>query len=43
MPGLSPERVKIDVPWEHAVEHALKKRRPKGGWPKPEEKKKGGK
>lgn len=32
--GPEPERVKIDKPWEDAVDDALKKKRPKDGWPK---------
>lgn len=35
-PGPEPERVRIDGDWEDAVKRALKKPRPKGGWPKPE-------
>ena len=37
--GPAPERVKIDQDWEDAVGDALKKERPKEGWPKKEEKK----
>lgn len=36
--GPEPERVKIDKPWEDAVDDALKKKRPKEGWPKEREK-----
>lgn len=43
-PGPDPERVKLDKPWEDAVKDALKKKRPKDGWPEPEKApKKGGK
>jgi hypothetical protein len=38
-----PDPVKIDGDWEDAVGRALKKPRPKEGWPKPEKKKKKGK
>ncbi len=31
--GPEPERVKIDKPWEDTVKDALKKERPKEGWP----------
>ena len=31
--GPKPERVKIEGDWEEAVEKALKKKRPKEGWP----------
>jgi hypothetical protein len=31
--GPSPERLKIKGDWEGAVEKALKKERPKEGWP----------
>jgi hypothetical protein len=31
--GPKPDRVKIDEDWEEAVKKALKKKRPKGGWP----------
>jgi len=33
--GPEPERVKIAGNWKSAVEKALKKERPKDGWPKP--------
>jgi hypothetical protein len=36
-----PEMLKLEGPWEEAVAKALKKKRPEGGWPKPEPKKKG--
>ena len=32
--GPKPERVKIEGDWEDAVKKALKKKRPKSGWPK---------
>lgn len=42
--GPEPETIKIKGDWEKAVGKALKKKRPKGGWPDPEkEPKKGGK
>ena len=31
-----PDHVKIDEDWEDAVKKALKKTRPKEGWPKPD-------
>lgn len=37
--GPKPDRVKIEGDWEGAVGKALKKPRPKGGWPEPEKKK----
>jgi hypothetical protein len=36
--GPKPERVKIEGDWENAMSKALKKERPKAGWPKPEKK-----
>ncbi|HEX8915441.1 MAG TPA: hypothetical protein VF796_24020 [Humisphaera sp.] len=36
-PGPAPETLKIDVPWEDAVKAALNKKKPAGGWPKPEQ------
>lgn len=39
--GPVPERVNLDVPWEQAIGSALKKKRPKDGWPKPEKDKAG--
>jgi hypothetical protein len=39
--GPKPEMLKLEGPWEEAVAKALKKKRPEGGWPKPEPKKKG--
>ncbi len=37
--GPEPERVKFEGDWQKAVGKALKKERPKDGWPKPETKK----
>jgi hypothetical protein len=34
--GPEPERVKIEGNWKVAVAKALKKERPKDGWPKPQ-------
>ena len=34
-PGPEEERIEIEGDWEDAVEKALKKKRPKNGWPKP--------
>lgn len=39
--GPKPDHVKIDDDWEKAVGDALKKKRPKGGWPEPEKSDKG--
>jgi hypothetical protein len=33
--GPKPDRVKVGEDWEEAVKKALKKKRPKDGWPKP--------
>ena len=33
-PGPEPERVKVDGDWKDAVALALRKKRPKGGWPR---------
>lgn len=38
-PGPEPERVKTDLDWEDAVKKALEKKRPEGGWPKPDSEK----
>ncbi|MGD9109549.1 MAG: hypothetical protein PVG93_01290 [Phycisphaerales bacterium] len=38
--GPSPEHVKINGDWEDAVGKALKKEKPKDGWPKNKKKKK---
>lgn len=35
-PGPKPDKVKIEDDWEKAMDKALKKKRPKDGWPKPE-------
>lgn len=36
-PGPEPDRLKLDeADWEKAVERALRKKRPKEGWPKDE-------
>jgi hypothetical protein len=32
--GPEAERLKIDVPWVEAIDTALAKKRPPGGWPK---------
>jgi hypothetical protein len=37
--GPKSERVKIDKPWEGSINDALKKKRPKDGWPKESDKK----
>ena len=37
--GPKPERIKIDEDWEDAVEKALRKEKPKEGWPKPNDQK----
>ena len=37
--GPKPERVKSDKNWEEAITDAMKKKRPKNGWPEPEKKK----
>lgn len=34
--GPKPDRVKIDMDWEKAMEKAVKKERPKEGWPEAE-------
>ena len=36
-PGPEPERLKLDGDWEQLVGKALKKKRPKEGWPNPGE------
>ncbi len=33
-PGPKPERLKLEGDWQQAAKKALKKKRPKGGWPK---------
>lgn len=35
-PGPDPEILKIEGDWKDAVKKALGKKRPAGGWPKPE-------
>jgi DNA modification methylase len=35
-PGPAPELLKIDGDWKEAVKKALQKKKPPGGWPKPE-------
>lgn len=40
-PGPKPETLKIEGDWKQAVDKALKKKRPKAGWPELEPKKKG--
>jgi hypothetical protein len=41
-PGPDPNRLNIDESegWEKAVNRALRKRRPKDGWPKPDKRSK---
>jgi hypothetical protein len=36
--GPKPDKVKIEGNWEEAIDKALKKERPKNGWPKEEKK-----
>ena len=36
-PGPEPDRLKIDVPFEEGLRRALKKEKPKEGWPEPDE------
>ena len=36
-PGPEPDRLKIDVAFEEGLRRALKKKRPKEGWPEPKE------
>lgn len=38
-PGPKPERVKIEGNWEDAIDQALAKEKPKGGWPEPDSEK----
>ncbi len=33
-PGPDPERLRLPGPWEEAVDKALGRKRPEGGWPK---------
>ncbi len=35
-PGPDPETLDLDGPWEDRVKEALRRKRPKKGWPKPE-------
>jgi hypothetical protein len=37
-PGPEPDRLKIEGDWEAAVSKAIGRKRPPGGWPKPEPK-----
>jgi hypothetical protein len=39
-PGPKPETLKIEGNWKQAVDRALKKKRPKAGWPEPKPRKK---
>ncbi len=39
-PGPKEDRLQIDGDWERAVDKALGKERPEGGWPKPKGEKK---
>ena len=36
-PGPEPDRLKIDVPFEEGLRRALKKKKPKEGWPESDE------
>ena len=36
-PGPDPEELKVEGDWEEAVKKALKKKRPKDGWPEGED------
>jgi hypothetical protein len=36
--GPKPETLVLPGPWEDAVAKSLKKKRPEGGWPKPQKK-----
>ena len=37
-PGPDPDRLKLDEDdWKEAAKKALKKERPEGGWPKPDQ------
>jgi len=38
--GPQPEILKIEGNWKDAMRKLISKKRPEGGWPKPEEKKK---
>ena len=41
--GPKPEVLKLSGDWQRLIGKALKKQRPKSGWPKPKGKPKGGK
>lgn len=36
--GPKPERLKLDGDWKELIKKAVKKERPKEGWPEPEKK-----
>jgi hypothetical protein len=36
-PGPKEERLKLDMDWEEAAGKLVKKKRPEGGWPDPDE------
>ncbi len=38
-PGPDPERLKLPGDWKDQLADAVRKKRPKAGWPKPERKK----
>jgi hypothetical protein len=40
-PGPPPEVLKIEGDWKDAMKKLISKKRPEGGWPKPETKKRG--
>ena len=40
-PGPAPEVLKIEGDWKDAMKKLISKKRPEGGWPKPEQKKRG--
>jgi len=39
-PGPAPDVLKIEGNWKDAVTHALQVKKPPGGWPKPEPRRK---
>ena len=39
LPGPAPDVLKIEGNWKDAVTHALQVKKPPGGWPKPEARK----
>jgi hypothetical protein len=39
--GPAPEVLKIEGDWKDAMKKLISKKRPEGGWPKPEKKKRG--